>query len=71
MKIIKTMGFKVFSDDLGKISLDSTSKVLNTISPNSYGISTKDSLFDEALKNSNYLVLDGVYFALSAFLLKE
>lgn len=64
------MGFKVFSDDLSKISFDSTCKILNTISPNSYGISTKDSLFEEALKNSDYLVLDGVYFALSALLLK-
>ena len=70
MKTVTTMGFKVFSDDLNKISFDSNCKVLNTISPNSYGISTKDSLFYEALKNSDYLVLDGVYFALSAFLLK-
>jgi N-acetylglucosaminyldiphosphoundecaprenol N-acetyl-beta-D-mannosaminyltransferase len=50
--------------DNSKISL------LNTISPNSYGISTKDVIFREALKKSDYLVLDGVFFALSSILLQ-
>jgi len=69
MKTVTTMGFKVFSDDLSKICLNSTPKVLNTISPNSYGISTKDYLFNKALKDSDYLVLDGVYFSLASILL--
>lgn len=71
IKIIRTMGFDVFSSTLEQISLDNTTpKILNTISPNSYGISTKDQLFREALKNSDYLVLDGVYFALSSIILQ-
>ena len=71
MKFINTLGFKVFSDSLSSIKLDSKKQItINTISPNSYGISTKDSLFQEALKKSDYLVLDGVYFALSAFFLQ-
>lgn len=65
-----TMGFKVFSDDLSKISLhDGGCRVINTISPNSYGITAKDLEFDRALKFTDYLVLDGVYFALASIFL--
>ncbi|HZH74325.1 MAG TPA: WecB/TagA/CpsF family glycosyltransferase [Mariniphaga sp.] len=68
---IETIGFKVFSDDLSKIPLESsTSRVINTISPNSYGIATRDQEFKQALKLSDYLVLDGVYFAFASILLK-
>ena len=71
MKFIETLGFKVFSDSLSAININNKKQItINTISPNSYGISTKDSLFEEALKKSDYLVLDGVYFALSAFFLQ-
>lgn len=69
---VETMGFKVFSSSLDNIKLtDNIPKVLNTISPNSYGISTKDKLFEDALKSSDILVLDGVYFALSSILLQR
>ena len=65
------MGFTIFNAHLELIKLDvSKTLLLNTISPNSYGISTKDSEFYSALKNSDYLVLDGVYFALASILLK-
>ena len=65
------MGFDVFSDSLKNISLNNAvAKTLNTISPNSYGISTKDSDFKQSLKESDYLVLDGVYFALASILLR-
>jgi N-acetylglucosaminyldiphosphoundecaprenol N-acetyl-beta-D-mannosaminyltransferase len=68
---INTMGYSVFSSDLESIDLNaSTTEILNTISPNSYGISTKDKCFRNALKNSDYLVLDGVYFGLSSILLQ-
>jgi len=71
MKVISSFGLKIYSDSLGKIPLNNSSaKTLNTISPNSYGISTKDHLFNKALKDSDYLVLDGVYFALASILLK-
>lgn len=67
MKKITTFGFEIFSDSLDNILLNNTEvELLNTISPNSYGISTKDQQFKEALKNSDYLVLDGVYFALAS-----
>lgn len=69
-KYITTLGYKVFSDDLSLIPLkNGKTRVINTISPNSYGIATKDAVFDSSLKGSDYLVLDGVYFALAPMLL--
>ncbi len=71
MNFIEVIGFKVFSDNLSKISLDSDKcRVINTISPNSYGITTRDKEFNSALKTTDYLVLDGVYFAFASILLK-
>lgn len=71
MNTIHTLGFTVFSDELDMIPIRSEKcRVINTISPNSYGISTKDPIFEMALKTSDYLVLDGVYFAFSSLLLQ-
>ena len=36
--------------------------VINTVSPNSYGISLRDKAMDAALRGSDFLILDGVYF---------
>ncbi|MEZ5072882.1 MAG: WecB/TagA/CpsF family glycosyltransferase [Bacteroidales bacterium] len=44
--------------------------MINTISPNSYGITTRDAVFRQALKDTDFLVLDGVYFALASLLLQ-
>ena len=41
----QVMGFNVFSDSLDKIALNKKSIIINTISPNSYGISRKDRFF--------------------------
>ncbi|MBW8332466.1 MAG: WecB/TagA/CpsF family glycosyltransferase [Prolixibacteraceae bacterium] len=72
MKFIKTLGFSVFSDDLSLIPTQNIRcKVINTISPNSYGITSKDEEFDRALKSSDFLVLDGVYFAFASLLLQR
>jgi N-acetylglucosaminyldiphosphoundecaprenol N-acetyl-beta-D-mannosaminyltransferase len=71
MKFISTIGFKVFSDELAVIPFDNgPCKVINTISPNSYGITTKDQEFKYALKSTDFLVLDGVYFAFASLLLQ-
>jgi len=70
MKVIHTIGYSVYSDELSLIPINEIScRIINTISPNSYGIATKDPVFKQALKNSDYLVLDGVYFAISSILL--
>lgn len=71
MNTVDIIGFNVFSDDLSVIPIQREGcKVINTISPNSYGISVNDIEFDRALKGSDYLVLDGVYFAVASLLLK-
>ncbi|MDN3668114.1 WecB/TagA/CpsF family glycosyltransferase [Echinicola jeungdonensis] len=67
-KVVSTMGYNVFSDHLEKVPLDKKHVVLNTISPNSYGIAKNDGKFKNALKDSDILVLDGVYFGLGYFL---
>lgn len=68
---ISTLGFKIFSDELDLIPLkNETAKVINTISPNSYGITTRDEVFKDALQHADYLVLDGVYFAFASLLLQ-
>lgn len=40
------------------------------MSPNSYGLAVKDAEFKKALQNTDYLVLDGVYFALASIFLQ-
>ena len=70
MEIINVMGFNVFSGKLEEVPLRKGAvSVLSTISPNSYGISTRDSQFKRALKEADILVLDGVYFALASIIL--
>ncbi len=56
---------------MAKISIKNSGgcKNISTISPNSYGITTIDKDFKTALKNSDFLVLDGVYFALASILI--
>lgn len=72
MKFVDTIGFRVFSDDLSKIDIKQEKcKVINTISPNSYGLATEDTKFKQALKISDFLVLDGVYFAFASILMNR
>jgi N-acetylglucosaminyldiphosphoundecaprenol N-acetyl-beta-D-mannosaminyltransferase len=68
---VRVFGLDVFSDDLDKIPLSGPCATIATISPNSYGISTKDAVFRTALAEADYLVLDGVYFGLAGILLKH
>lgn len=71
MKYVNVLGFRLFSDSLSKIKIEGNPcKVINTISPNSYGITTYDKEFKESLVNCDYLLLDGVYFALASILLE-
>lgn len=71
LKFVDVLDFKVFSDDLNKIEIkNGKARTINTISPNSYGLSLKDGVFKEALIDTDYLVLDGVYFAFASLMLK-
>jgi N-acetylglucosaminyldiphosphoundecaprenol N-acetyl-beta-D-mannosaminyltransferase len=68
---IESIGYRVFSDDLNKIHIrGGKCRIVNTISPNSYGLATRDTEFDIALKKTDYLMLDGVYFAFASILLQ-
>lgn len=72
-KTVSTLGYNIFSDSLSKIPIqDVKCRSLNcSISPNGYGIAYKDPKFEEVLKNTDFLVLDGVYFALASILLQK
>ena len=56
-------GYTLVKESLDCVPMNGKA-VVNTISPNSYGISQKDSDMDKALKGADYLILDGVYFGL-------
>jgi N-acetylglucosaminyldiphosphoundecaprenol N-acetyl-beta-D-mannosaminyltransferase len=69
---VSILGFTVFSDNLLKIPIQGyKSRVINcSISPNNYGMAVKDPEFRQVLKETDFLVLDGVYFALASIFLK-
>jgi N-acetylglucosaminyldiphosphoundecaprenol N-acetyl-beta-D-mannosaminyltransferase len=63
MTIIYSWNFPVFKGDLKEIDYKNRKHfVINTISPNSFGLSTKNEKVKEALQNSDILILDGLYF---------
>lgn len=68
MDTVKIWGYTLIKESLDIVPI--TSKILiNTISPNSYGIASKDQEMERALKNSDMLVLDGLYFGLAPMFL--
>lgn len=68
-KFIHIFGFNVFNDNLSNIKLDHDTKVITCISPNNYGLTTKDPEFKLVMQNTDIIILDGVYFALASILL--
>lgn len=68
---VSVLGFNVFSDNLNKIPIqEEKCRVINcSISPNNYGLATKDADFKRVLQKTDFLVLDGVYFALASIFL--
>ncbi|MGZ3810611.1 MAG: WecB/TagA/CpsF family glycosyltransferase [Mucilaginibacter sp.] len=67
-KFLPILGYNVFCGNLS--DLDFSKKILiNTFSPNSYGLALKDQRFEIALKNSDVLVLDGVGVAFASIFL--
>ncbi len=65
---LDVLGYKVFNSSLDKSDY-SKQTLINTFSPNSYGLATKDPYFKEALRNTDILVLDGVGIALGSLFL--
>lgn len=68
-KSLNVLGYDVFSGRLDIIQSTNPKLLINTMSPNSYGLALKDELFERALKGSDILVLDGVGIALGSILL--
>ena len=54
-------GYKLIKESLDCVPMDGK-YVINTVSPNSYGLSVKDQDMNDALKGADFLDLDGVYF---------
>jgi len=71
LNFISVLGYKVYSDNMNKIKIeDEPCRVINcSISPNNYSLALKDPDFKQALKNTDFLMLDGVYFALASIFL--
>jgi N-acetylglucosaminyldiphosphoundecaprenol N-acetyl-beta-D-mannosaminyltransferase len=68
---VSVLGYKLFSDNLIKIPLHSEKcRTINCMSPNSYSLALRDEECRNALRNTDFLVLDGVYFALASILLQ-
>lgn len=59
--IVKFWKYRIVRNNLDCVPIDEK-KTVNTISPNSYGLSVRDLDMDNALQKSDYLVLDGLYF---------
>lgn len=69
-KSINVLGYNVFTGSLSDI--DFQRKVLiNTFSPNSYGLSVNDKECELALKNTDVLVVDGMGIALGSIILNR
>jgi N-acetylglucosaminyldiphosphoundecaprenol N-acetyl-beta-D-mannosaminyltransferase len=69
---VNVLGYEVFSSSLDIINVKDITKdtiLINTFSPNSYGLALNDKLLEDSLKNSDILVLDGVGIALGSILI--
>ncbi len=67
MSTINLWNYPVFQGSLEEIDFKNQKHfVINTISPNSYGLATKTPQVKDALQKSDILILDGLYFGLVA-----
>jgi N-acetylglucosaminyldiphosphoundecaprenol N-acetyl-beta-D-mannosaminyltransferase len=62
------LGYPVFSGNLIDIQ-ENKKHLINTFSPNSYGLALYDEKFSVALKNTDVLILDGMGIAIGSILL--
>ena len=69
VETINVLGYEVFSSTLDVLDPEIDKVLINTISPNSYGLALKDKKFEKALKNTDLLVLDGIGIALGSLLI--
>jgi N-acetylglucosaminyldiphosphoundecaprenol N-acetyl-beta-D-mannosaminyltransferase len=67
-KFIEYLGYKVLNIEYSQAREFFIEGSVLTISPNSYGVATRNKALNTALKREGLLVLDGVYFGLGYFL---
>ncbi len=70
-KTTKVLGYEVFSEKLDVINPSIPKVLINTFSPNSYGLALKDKEFQDSLKKADILVLDGVGIAFGSIILNR
>lgn len=68
MKTRNILGYNVYAGTVNDWDLNSK-MLINTFSPNSYGLARKDKYFKTALENTDVLVLDGIGIALGSMLI--
>lgn len=68
-KTTNVLGYEVFSSSLDKVNFDNGKILINTYSPNSYGLALKDKDYRTAIKNTDLLVLDGMGAAIGSIIL--
>jgi len=68
-KTTPVLGYDVFSSSLGVIDPDTEKTLINTFSPNSYGLAKTDTVFETALKETDVLILDGMGVAVGSMLI--
>jgi len=68
-KTTRVLGYEVFSSSLNDVPENIDKVLLNTFSPNTYGLATKDQVLQEALYNTDLLVLDGMGVAIGSLLI--
>lgn len=69
METTPVLGYNVFSSRLDAIDPEIDKLLINTFSPNSYGLALSDKKFETALKKTDVLVLDGIGIALGSIIL--
>ncbi len=68
-KTTRVLGYEVFASSLNEVPENVNKILLNTFSPNTYGLAKKDSKLETALKNTDLLVLDGMGVAIGSLLI--
>jgi N-acetylglucosaminyldiphosphoundecaprenol N-acetyl-beta-D-mannosaminyltransferase len=68
MKTYNILGYDVFAGKTSDWDLNAKT-LINTFSPNSYGLALKDPSFNKALHHTDILVVDGVGIALGSMLI--
>lgn len=68
-KSTNVLGYNVFSSSLDVIDANTEKTLINTFSPNSYGLAKTDKQFKTALKNTDVLVLDGMGVAVGSMMI--